>query len=428
LAIAPTLMMEFNCNLWIRDVTQAYVQSNTCLVRPILARIPHQIQHLYPKGTIMRVVKPLYGIAEAGTHWWATYSKHHHDKLNMKSSSFDPCLLITKDHSRTTFGVVGMQTDDTLILCNDAFSKLEEEQIRIAQIAAKPKQKLDPESELIFNGCRIRKSDDQIHVQQKGQGLKLQLVNTSESDPNQRYIEQRARGAYIASICQPEATFDLSIAAQHQNPEKTDIDALNKRIQWQIDNPDRGLRYIPFNIRKCSLFVFVDGSFANNKDMSSQLGFLIIIGTESRENNSFELTGNIMHYSSTKSKRVTRSVLASEIYGMVSGVDMAYAFNTTLNQITQELNLPQINTIICTDSYSLYECLVKLGTTKEKRLMIDIMALRESYERRELYEIRWINGADNLADAFTKRDSNGSLTRFIDTNKAHVRIDGWVER
>ena len=135
-----------------------------------------------------------------------------------------------------------------------------------------------------------------------------------------------------------------------------------------------------------------------------------------------------MHYSSTKSKRVTRSVLASEIYGMVSGVDMAYAFNTTLNQIAQELNLPQINTIICTDSYSLYECLVKLGTTKEKRLIIDIMALRELYESRELYEIRWINGSDNLADGFTKKNSNGSLTRFIDTNKAHVRIDGWVER
>ena len=75
----------------------------------------------------------------------------------------------------------------------------------------------------------------------------------------------------------------------------------------------------------------MDGSFANNKDMNSQLGFLIIIGIELRENNSFELIGNILHYSSTKSKRVTRSVLASKIYGMVSGVDMAYAFNITLN-------------------------------------------------------------------------------------------------
>ncbi|CAL3965917.1 unnamed protein product [Diplocarpon coronariae] len=44
--------------------------------------------------------------------------------------------------------------------------------------------------------------------------------------------------------------------------------------------------------------------------------------------------------------------------------------------------------IICTDSYSLYECLVKLRTTKEKRLIIDIIALRQSYNSRELAEIR----------------------------------------
>lgn len=69
---------------------------------------------------------------------------------------------------------------------------------------------------------------------------------------------------------------------------------------------------------------------------------------------------------------------------------------------TNKLGLPYVPTVVYTDSYSLYECLVKLGTTKEKRLMIDIMALRQSYERRELFEIRWINGADNPVDAMTK--------------------------
>jgi hypothetical protein len=61
---------------------------------------------------------------------------------------------------------------------------------------------------------------------------------------------------------------------------------------------------------------------------------------------------------------------------MVAGVDMAYALSTTLQMITARLKLPIIPTVVCTDSYSLYEYLVKLGTTKEKRLMIDIMALR----------------------------------------------------
>ena len=65
-------------------------------------------------------------------------------------------------------------------------------------------------------------------------------------------------------------------------------------------------------------------------------------------------------------------------------MDIAYALGSTFKIITIRLKLPDIPTVVCTDSYSLYEYLVKLGTTKEKRLIIDIIALRESYKRREL--------------------------------------------
>ncbi|KAM4061543.1 polyprotein [Hirsutella rhossiliensis] len=150
------------------------------------------------------------------------------------------------------------------------------------------------------------------------------------------------------------------------------------------------------------LMVFTDGSFANNKDLSSQLGFVIVLANEEQSPADFTIRGNVLHWSSTKSKRVTRSVLASEIYGMVQGFDMAIVIATTLQAIVKQLDLPRL-LIVCTDSYSLYECLVKLGTTKEKRLMIDIMALRQSYEQREMAEIRWINGDDNPADAMTKQ-------------------------
>jgi len=220
----------------------------------------------------------------------------------------------------------------------------------------------------------------------------------------------------------------LSVAAQHQEPTDTEITALNKRLKWQTENLERGIRYIPLDLHRTKLFVFVDGSFANNKDLSSQIGYEIILANESYEDNTFTIKGNMMHWSSTKSKRVTRSVLASEIYGMVGGVDIAIAINATMKMITKQLDYPPPPIIVCTDSYSLYECLVKLGTTKEKRLMIDIMALRQSYERRELAEIRWINGQDNPADAMTKATPNKMLERFLDLNEITVRLEGWVKR
>ncbi|KAI0994670.1 hypothetical protein K3495_g13511 [Podosphaera aphanis] len=113
---------------------------------------------------------------------------------------------------------------------------------------------------------------------------------------------------------------------------------------------------------------------------------------------------------------------------MTHGVDIAIPLSMTVNQILGELNLPAAPLIICTDSRSLYECLVKLGSTKEKRLMIDVMAIRESYERRELAEIRWINGKDNPADSMTKANATSALRTLIETNKLKVRLEGWVDR
>jgi hypothetical protein len=56
-----------------------------------------------------------------------------------------------------------------------------------------------------------------------------------------QYVALRARGAYIAMVCQPEATFDLSTAAQVTNPRDEDIKKLNKRLTWQTENESRGL-------------------------------------------------------------------------------------------------------------------------------------------------------------------------------------------
>ena len=58
--------------------------------------------------------------------------------------------------------------------------------------------------------------------------------------------------------------------------------------------------------------------------------------------------------------------------------------------------------VLYTNLKSLYNCLVKLGTTQEKRLMVDLMYLHQAYERHEITEVKWIRSEDNPADAITK--------------------------
>ncbi|KAI6389226.1 hypothetical protein MCOR20_011698 [Pyricularia oryzae] len=113
---------------------------------------------------------------------------------------------------------------------------------------------------------------------------------------------------------------------------------------------------------------------------------------------------------------------------MTTGFDHGFVFATTIARIAEVLGQPFIQIIVCTDSKSFYDCLVKLGSTTEKRLIIDVMSLRESYEAREITEVCWIDGRDNPADAMTKKDPNDALTKLISTNKATVRSEGYVER
>lgn len=98
-----------------------------------------------------------------------------------------------------------------------------------------------------------------------------------------------------------------------------------------------------------------------------------------------------------------------------------------MNIIISLLKMPNVPLVVYTDSGSLYECLVKLKTMKEKRSVIDVMVLCQSYKRRDISEIRRINNKDDPADAMTKASRNQALGDLINNNKITVRREGWVD-
>jgi hypothetical protein len=80
--------------------------------------------------------------------------------------------------------------------------------------------------------------------------------------------------------------------------------------------------------------VFTDVLFVNNKDLSSQIKYVIALLDATKK-------ANIIHWSLVKCKRVTRSVLASELYGMTHGFDISAAIKSSVDKILQ-INLPLV--------------------------------------------------------------------------------------
>ena len=84
-----------------------------------------------------------------------------------------------------------------------------DEERKELRFSAKEKQFLTTDNPIDLNGCVVSlATDGVIALRQKKQGQKLEIATNKKS-----YIQQRARGAYIATICQPEVSFDLAAAA-----------------------------------------------------------------------------------------------------------------------------------------------------------------------------------------------------------------------
>jgi hypothetical protein len=94
--------------------------------------------------------------------------------------TYDPCLLITT--TKGAFNIVGIQTNNTLILRSKEFNTIKEKELTKAKFSAKPKELLSLETLLIFNGYILTQKKRNIELRQKEQGKKLKTVNSKAKD------------------------------------------------------------------------------------------------------------------------------------------------------------------------------------------------------------------------------------------------------
>jgi len=80
-----------------------------------------------------------------------------------------------------------MQTNNTIILEDDQFLALKEDKLVKVNLIAKPKEKLNLKTLLLFNRCILSLNKDSIALRQKGQGKKINVININSL--KQGYVE-----------------------------------------------------------------------------------------------------------------------------------------------------------------------------------------------------------------------------------------------
>jgi len=207
------------------------------------------------------------------------------------------------------------------------------------------------------------------------------------------------------------------VTAERFQKERTAIiRRLNKAIHFAVNNP-LALRLPKLDMETLKVVGFADASFANNHDLSTQLGHIVFL---------CDAKGNAapIAFRSYKSRRVVRSAMAGEVIAFSDMFDVA----VTLAEEIRAIYDRPIPLHLLTDSKALFDIISKGSRTSEKRMMLDIAAAREGFRDRVISDIGFVRSSHNLADGLTKPMQQAALQSVLKSGKLTTRAEQWIIR
>lgn len=191
----------------------------------------------------------------------------------------------------------------------------------------------------------------------------------------------------------------------------------NALVRRAKDGRDQSLRYLPLDCKTLQLRAYADTSFAGNADLSSQVDNVVLLCDASGRS-------HVLSYNNRKCKRVVRSAVAGEVYALSAALDEAIVLRYDLEKLYRQ----HIPLTIYTDSKQAFDVITRPTHPTEKRLLIDIAGLRESYARREISSLGLVATEHNVADGMTKLRCGGALDCLLKTGIDTTPVAQWVVR
>eukprot|EP00170_Pyropia_yezoensis_P002751 contig_11549_g2756 len=309
--------------IFSRDVNQSYLQSKDKLSRPVYLDPRQEVRAILgvADDEVLQVLKPLYGLCDAGDYSSATMTAHIKDDLCMSSLTGDPALYYKYGDGHAD-GLLGSYVDDMLLGGNENFQSLTES--TLTRFESKPREWDDTE----FLGVCVRTLSKPSRHFSLSQPEYVTLVHKMPLDVTyDKFISTRAAFSWLAHS-RPDLCAAINRAAQvsAKTLAKRHVQELNKAIKYAKSTADLVLSYFPLDWSTLHLRVYADASLASNDDYSSQLGFIILLCDAAD-------CCHVLAYSSKKSRRVVRSITAGEVYAFANAFDEAFFIKHDLERL-----------------------------------------------------------------------------------------------
>ena len=393
--------------IWSVDVSQAFIQSASDNMRPVFCKGPDEME--LDASEVLQLMKPLYGLCDSGDRWAHTLRHHHTSDLGMLSLASEPALFYHAIGDRLN-GLSGCYVDDMLRAGTPEF-------FDDAAITSKTFDTTPPcREKFSFMGTDIKQSGTEISADMTRYVKDLKLPDGTWS----KFASARAKLAWVVytrpDICASVAKLaQVTPAIFEKEPEKYTKTVVS--LIRYVQSNELKMSYPKLDLDSLKIRAYSDASHASNLDGSSQLGYIIILVDKYSR-------FSILKFKSAKCHRVTKSAMASEVCAFVEAFDTAW----TLKYEMEILLKRHIPLQMLVDSKQLFQSISHSTRTKEKRLMIDLAASKEAFNKKEITDLGLVRTNFMLADCFTKVMKPTQLVDAMKSGFLEHEIENWIVR
>ena len=397
------------------DVKSAFLQGND-IQRDVFIKPPVEAKRR--EGKVWRLKKTLYGLVDAAKQFYNSVSEELIN-LGMKKSKVDPALFYRIKDGEVV-GALITHIDDFMHCGNKWF-----DDNVIKQLTTRFQIGKQESENFRYIGFDIKQNDMEAVLEQEQYVNSLEAIEIKPERAKEKKSplttrEQRdlrstvGRCNWAAQGTRPDSGYDVvESSTKCKNGCVSDLIRANKNlIKLKAQKS-----FIKFpNLGPCQtwkIVVFSDAAFGNMSDGFSSVGgnVIFLVG----ENNKSAAVA----WSCSKIKRVVKSTLSAEMLSLSEALDHAYALKVIISELTG-LDADKIQVEAFVDNRSVRDAVYSAKSVKDKKLGIDVEAVKEMLAKKEVYKINWIPGEKMIANPLTKRGAacfdllcalqNGELT------------------
>lgn len=184
-----------------------------------------------------------------------------------------------------------------------------------------------------------------------------------------------------------------------------------------LSKPKQGLTYGLLGVWPLHFQAHAVASFATNNDISSQVGYLILLCGKTD-------ACNVLEHSSRKSRRAVRPLIGAELYTLTDAFDCFTMIAVGLSRVFGK----RIPVRISTDSKQAFDIITRGKKPTERRLAIDFLATREAYQWFDVESVDLVRCENNPAEAFTKFHNKDMLDKILTNDVDDTLVEKWIFR